>query len=441
MKKAHLIFMLMAAMAISSCAKNMQDALPADAASGNDKKASLVPPASSYAVALAGNGFVTTLPAGGAEVITDNGLGNWTNANSVTSAYFRLGQTGQLNVAVRMKVPSGTSTIKVTINGTAFNKTVTGTAYTDFTIGTVNVTGVGYVKVDLQGVNKTGSYFGDVSHIIISGSATTNNVVYANDAANYYWSRRGPSVHLNYPIPAGVDAEWFYNEVTVPAGEDKIGSYFMSNGFNGGYFGIQVNSATERRVLFSIWDPATGKTTLVRKGPGVVDNAFGGEGTGGQSYLVFNWSVGTTYKFLTRILPDGAGATNFSAWVFTPETGTWRFIATWKRPNTTTYHAGLYSFLENFSDKNGYLGRSGQYNNQWVRSTAGVWTEITSAKFTADATATSDQRRDYAGGVDNATGRFFLKNGGFFANYVNYNTTFTRTATGVAPTVNLNTLP
>ncbi|MGN7823481.1 DUF3472 domain-containing protein [Chitinophaga sp. 22536] len=441
MKKAHLIFMLMAAIAIVSCGKGMQDALPADDSSAGRVKASLVPPASSYAVALAGNGFVTTLPAGGAEVITNNGLGNWTNANSITSTWFRLGQTGQLNVAVRMKVPSGSSDIKVTVNGTAFTKTVTGTAYTDFNIGTVNITSAGYVKVELQGVSKTGSYFGDVSHIVISGSATTSNVVYANDSTNYYWSRRGPSVHLNYPVPSGINAEWFYNEVTVPAGEDKIGSYFMSNGFNGGYFGIQVNSATERRVLFSIWDPATGKTTLVRKGPDVVDNAFGGEGTGGQSYLVFNWQAGTTYKFLTRIVPDGAGATDFSAWIYTPETASWRFIATWKRPNTTTYHAGLYSFLENFNDKNGYMGRSGQYNNQWVRSTAGVWTEITSAKFTADATATSDQRRDYAGGVDNSTGRFFLKNGGFFANYVNYNTTFTRTATGVAPTVDLNTLP
>ncbi|WP_211327056.1 DUF3472 domain-containing protein [Chitinophaga flava] len=439
--KAHLIFMMIAVMAIFSCSKNMQETLPANARSQNQLQQATVPPASSYAVALAGNGFVTTLPAGGAEVITNNGLGNWTNAGSITSTYFRLGLTGQLNVAVRMKVPSGTSNIQVTVNGTVFTKTVTGNAYTDYNIGTVNVTSAGYVKVDLQGISKSSSYFGDVSHIIISGSATTSNVVYANDSANYYWSRRGPSVHLNYPVPSGTTAEWFYNEVTVPAGEDKIGSYFMSNGFNGGYFGIQVNSATERRALFSIWDPAVGKTTLVRKGINVVDNSFGGEGTGGQSYLLFNWQAGTTYKFLTHILPDGAGGSDFSAWIYTPETASWRFIATWKQPNTTTYHSGLYSFLENFNDQNGYLGRSGQYNNQWIRSTTGVWTEITSARFTADATATNDQRRDYAGGVDNSTGRFFLKNGGFFADYVNYNTTFTRSATGVAPTVNLNTLP
>ncbi len=430
------IFTLIMAIGLLSCSKNEQ-ALPA--ASG--AKAETVPPASSYLVPLAGNGFVTTLPSGAPEVITSNGLGNWTNANSVTSTYFRLGLTGTLTIGVRVKVPSGTSVIKVTVNGTSFNQTITGTAYTDYTVGTVNVTSTGYVKVDLQGVSKTGGYFGDVSNIIISGTATANNVVYANDASNYYWSRRGPSVHLNYTIPSGTTAEWFYNEVTVPTGQDQVGSYFMSNGFNGGYFGIQVNSATERRVLFSIWDPSVGKTTLVRKGTNVVDNTFGGEGTGGQSYLVFNWQAGTTYKFLTHVLPDGAGGTDFSSWIYTPETSSWRFIATWKQPNTTTYLGGLYSFLENFTDTNGYLGRSGQYSNSWIRSTSGVWTELTSAKFTADATATNDQRRDYAGGVDSSTGRFFLQNGGFFSNYVNYNTTFTRTATGVAPTVDLTTLP
>ena len=40
---------------------------------------------------------------------------------------------------------------------------------------------------------------------------------------------------MGYTVPA--NTEYFYNEVTVPLGEDKIGSYFMSNGFNGGYFG------------------------------------------------------------------------------------------------------------------------------------------------------------------------------------------------------------
>jgi len=243
---------------------------------------------------------------------------------------------------------------------------------------------------------------------------------------------------MGYTVPA--NTEYFYNEMTVPAGADKIGSYFMSNGFNGGYFGIQVNSPTERRVLFSIWDADNGaKTTLVRKGPGVVDNGFGGEGTGGQSYLLYNWTAGTTYKFITRVRPDGTGGTDFSAWFYAPETNAWRFVATWKRPATTTWHAGTYSFLENFIDTNGHLERSVQFNNQWARNTSGAWTELTTARYTGDATAANAQRMDYAGGVQD--GRFYLRNGGFFSDYVPINQTFARPATGQAPNVDVGALP
>ena len=45
---------------------------------------------------------------------------------------------------------------------------------------------------------------------------TTSALDYANDPANYYWSRRGPSAHMKYTVPA--NSECFYNEVTVPAG-------------------------------------------------------------------------------------------------------------------------------------------------------------------------------------------------------------------------------
>ncbi len=388
-------------------------------------------------IPLGGNAFVTQAVSGGSEIITDNGLGNWTNVNAVTSVFFRLGQTGKLTLSVRAKVPSGKSAIKISLNGLNFTRKLEGPGYKIYPVGSMMITSPGYYKVDLKGISKTGNYFADVSDIIISGPAASANVIFANDPKNFYWSRRGPSVHLNYSAPD--NTEWFYNEITVPAGEDKIGSYFMSNGFNGGYFGIQVNSATERKVLFSVWDSDNGKTTLVRKGPGVVDNIFGGEGTGGQSYLVFNWKAGTTYKFLTQGKPDGKGSTLFSSWFFTPESGTWRFMATWNRPNTNTYLKGIYSFLENFIDVEGWQSRKAFYNNQWARSASGTWTELINAKLTADATAHNGQRKDYAGGVEN--GQFYLKNCGFFSQFVNYDSYFTRKATGMQPVIDLMKLP
>ncbi|QHV93525.1 DUF3472 domain-containing protein [Spirosoma endbachense] len=390
-------------------------------------------------IPLAGNGFITQTVSGGSEVITAQGLTNWRNPGSTASIYFRLDKTEKMAVSIRAKVPSGTSTIKVSVNGKPFTISLTAPDFQTIPIGSITVPAAGYVKVDLQGVNKTGDSYGEISDLIITGPAATSNVVFANDPATYYWSRRGPSVHLKYTPPAATEVEWFYNEITVPSGEDNIGSYYMANGFSGGYFGIQVNSATERRILFSVWDPSTGKTTLVRKGPNVTDNGFDGEGTGGQSYLKYNWKAGTSYRFLTHGVPDGSGNTLFSSWFFAPEVGNWQFIATWKKPNTTTYLTGLYSFLENFNDKVGYTGRKAFYTNQWVRSTTGNWIELATASFTGDATAKNRQRLDYAGGVEN--GQFFLQNGGFFANPVPLNKSLSRPATGQPPAVDLHSLP
>jgi hypothetical protein len=387
-------------------------------------------------VALAGNAFITAAPAGATEIITDRGLGDWTSAGTITSVYFRVASAGAVTVALdAVLAGSKNSTIRVTVDGTPFTVKLADTSSKSVAVGTVNVAAPGYVKVDLQGVSKDGGYFGDVSALRVTTASTVN---YANDPANYYWSRRGPSVHMSYTTPA--NTEYFYNEMTIPAGQDPAGSYFMANGFTGGYFGIQVKSATERWILFSVWDADSGgRTTLVSKGPGVVDNTFGGEGTGGQAYLVYNWIAGNTYRFITRARPDGAGATLFSAWFFAPETNSWRYMATWKRPATTTYLTGNHSFLENFIDTNGFAGRRVLYGNQWARNANGTWSEATAGRLTGDATVTNAQRMDYAGGLEN--GRFYLRNGGFFADPVPVNQNFTRPATGQPPVVDVDSLP
>lgn len=393
------------------------------------------------AVPLEGNAYITKPASGGTEQIVSGGLAKWSNTTSVISAYFKIGQAGKLNLAIKASVMTGSSTVKVSVNGKSYDVTLKGTAAAVYPVASLDITAAGYVKVDLQGVTKEGSTFAEVSDMMIGGSATGSGLKYANVTADnqFYWSRRGPSVHLNYTAPAG-NIEWLYNEVTVPAGEDNIGSYYMSNGFNGGYFGMQVKSATERWMLFSVWDADNGdKTILTSKGAGVTDGNFGGEGTGGQSYMVYKWITGNTYKFLTQIRPDGNGNTLYSSWFFAPELNAWKYMATFKRPSTSTYVGGINSFLENFAVENGYMGRKALYNNMWVRSTAGVWTEISTARFTTDPTGATEQRMDFKGGVEN--GQFFLQNGGFFNDFVANNTSLTRTPTGQQPTVNLSTLP
>ena len=282
------------------------------------------PGVSGYEVPLGGNAFVTSAPSGAVEVINSNGLANWTNANSVISTYAKVPQAGALRVKIRAKVlPSGdSSTVKLTINGVSKQIKLKGGTLQDYTVGTYSLNTAGYIKMDLQGVTKSGGYFADVSHLILDSSATNGTVIYSDNNVDntYYWSRRGPSCHLSYTIPTNQQVSYYYSEVKVPAGEDKIGSYFMANGFGQGYFGMQVNSATERRILFSVWSPystdnpsqipAEDRITLNRKGTNTTTGEFGGEGSGGQSYLKYNWTAATTYKFLLKGEPDNNGSTD-----------------------------------------------------------------------------------------------------------------------------------
>ena len=152
--------------------------------------------------------------------------------------------------------------------------------------------------------------------------------------------------------------------------------------------------------------------------------AFGDEGSGGQSYLVYPWTAGNTYRFLLRAEPRADNHTRYTAWFFAPELGHWRLIASWDRPATHTWLTHLHSFLENFEPESGDQGRLALYGNQWVGDSAGHWIPLTRARFTADNTARKGYRLDYAGGEQR--GQFFLRNGGFFPTYTPIGSWFTR---------------
>jgi hypothetical protein len=290
--------------------------------------------------------------------------------------------------------------------------------------------------------------FATVSDLVVSGSAADDKAAFVknNDGNYFYWGRRGPSVHLHYDTSKVTgNIEWFYSEITIPKGNDVVGSYFEANGFDQGYFGIQVNSPTERRVLFSVWspfetdDPKTipenKKIVLLNKGKDVTVGEFGNEGSGGQSYLRYNWTVGNSYGFLLRAQPGKNDHTNFTAWFYAPEQKKWIFIASFSRPATSTYLKGLYSFLENFEPDNGYITRTAWYHNQWVRTTDQKWLPITKASFTYDDTAGKGYRLDYSGG--SGPGGFYLRNCGFFDGRTRLDSVFTHAASGSPPMVDL----
>lgn len=404
--------------------------------------------AEGIAVPLGGNAFVIEragksddgLRGGGREV-------RWTDPATVFAVYFHVDRAGEVGLALESGDSGGTAEIEARVAGRTLVAEVAGDAAGGF--GRVPVE-PGYVTVELQGRRRGGAAFArDPVLVVTPDEGIEVTSVRTNEGGMYSWGRRGPSVHLGYRLPRDVPLEYAYGEVTVPEGQDPIGSFFMANGFGEGYFGIQVNGPAERRVLFSVWSPFAGddpsrvpaadRVMLVAKGEGVRTGEFGNEGTGGQSFLEYPWRAGATYRFLTQVRPVGGQVTEYASWFGTPGEP-FRLVARFRRPRTDTHLTGFHSFLENFSDAQGHLGRRAVYANQWVRDTTGRWHAVREARFTGDATAGGGHRLDYAGGLEPPG--FFLRNGGFFAERVPLGTVFTLPdPPGEPPAVDLDTLP
>jgi hypothetical protein len=399
-------------------------------------------------VPVGGNSWVTAN--GGGEHVTNIGWVNWNQAGAIFSTYVFVKQKGKLIVAAGITLPSGRNEIKCTVAGVSDTASIV-EGERRYVLGKFSVNDSGYIRIDIQGLLKTGETFGSISALQLSGTAVNEQTAFVknNDGNYFYWGRRGPSVHLRYDVPQTDTAvEWFYNEIVVPEDNDVIGSYFMANGFAEGYFGMQVNSPTERRILFSVWSPFRTddpkqipddkKIILVKKGNNVYTGEFGNEGSGGQSYLRYNWKAGETCKFLLRARPVENGYTNYTAWFYSNAENKWLLIAGFNRPATTTYLKRLYSFLENFDPSTGNIVRKAWYQNQWIRTAAGEWKPLNKITFTADATAQKGYRLDYAGGVEG--GKFFLQNCGFFSHRTAMRTEFSHTVKYKQPEIDLSAL-
>lgn len=395
-------------------------------------------------IPVIGNTYVT-IPAGNAS-ISERGFSGWDSPDAVLSLYFKTDKKGKLTLALKGIQESGKSKIRVSVAGKKFNVTINKEEMAIYPVGTVNLPQAGYVKVDFQGISKEGKFFPRLEEVLINGEAASGQINCVK-GFSAYWGRRGPSVHMGYELPKE-DVQYFYNEVTVPQGEDVMHSYFMAAGFGEGYFGMQVNSETERRILFSVWSPFNTddpssipddkKIIKLRQGEGVRIGEFGNEGSGGQSFLIYPWKAGNTYKFLAEVKPDGQNNTIYTAYFFAPEENKWRLIASFKRPATHTYYKHPHSFLENFNPQQGYITRMVYFDNQWARTTGGKWIELTKGTFTCDATARAGVRKDFRGGVKD--GKFFLQNCGFFNESTPYLSKFERPAKGKAPVIDLEAL-
>lgn len=372
----------------------------------------------------------------GAQISARTGVTEWKDPVQKVLWFGEIRTLGSLDCALALRLPEGAAgRFRLTVAGQACEAEVTGlgTNLVNARFGAFEVKESGYQRFTIESLNKPDQPLGDLDSLILNGPAT-------QDARfNLKPRRNAASVHLVYPVPKETKVAEFYCEMT--ALEDPVWTYYMACGWHRGYFGMQVNSPTERHIIFSVWDSSSeavdrkkvadeDRVKLVGKGEGVFTGDFGNEGTGGHSHLKFIWKTGEKQRFLVTAKPVDATHTTYSGYYFRPDKGEWMLISSWRAPKEGGWLRGLYSFSENFGGDNGHLLRKALYGNQWIRSDTGAWSEILTATFSHDSTGKAD-RFDRFMGVEN--GQFFLSHGGFVPGYTAFGEKFTRPAIGTPP--------
>ena len=371
-----------------------------------------------------------------ANVSKEKGIKGWAQAGQTVQWFGELKATGKLKASVQMKAPLDTSVkLQLTIGTQKHEATANGEGPVLF--GEYDITKPGYTKFELASLSGKDDA-GAVQTLVLDGPATTDAHF------NLDPRRNAASVHLKFETEKDAEIAMFYNEVTGV--EEPSATYYMACGFARGYFGMQVNSPTERRIIFSVWDAGSGvsakdrstvdpenQTQLLGKGKDVVASVFGNEGTGGHSHLIYPWKTGEAQRFVVTAKPDGTH-TIYSGYWFHPEQKQWTLLASFRAPKDGGWLRGLYSFSEDFDGSTGHVLRKAFYGPQWIKLSNGKWQELTTAKFSHDPTG-KECRLDRFMGVEN--GKFFLSHGGFVPGFTKYGEPFTRPATGKEPEITL----
>ncbi len=395
-------------------------------------------------IPLGGNSY-TTSGLGNLSIIPE-GVISWTGTDKELTVYFYAKKEVECKFTFPILAHLDPIKYRASFNRQFFDVEVA-PSEREINIG-VHTLKKGYNSISLQGL-ETAAVFSELLNLkIYSNEPLDLNFVRDNIQNRFYWGRRGPSVHLSYQFPENTDIKWMYSQVEVPEDFDQLGTYAMANGFGEGYFGMQVNSDTERRILFSVWSPYNTQNPndipedqrikLLKAGEGVYVGEFGNEGSGGQSYLVYPWKAGVSYQFLNSVEPDGNGNTLYTAYFKDPEVDQWQLIASFLRPQTNTWYTHPYSFLENFNPEKGYKMRKAYFHQLWARDTQGNWHDLNKAIFTTDDIGRRAYRLDYKGGVE--SGRYYLQHCGFFSDYSTVDSSIGQDQ-GEAPIIDFELLP
>lgn len=230
--------------------------------------------------------------------------------------------------------------------------------------------------------------------------------------------RQCRSVHLRHgEFPK--DSKALY--VEAKALESAPGTYFCAANFNDGYIGFQELGNGHKWLIFSVWDPVSKgdnphdipeneRAKLIQKGDNVTAKRFGGEGTGGQSFMDYEWKVDEPMRFLVIRKPDGDTFKQVSGYFFNNKTKAWELISCWRTEQKPGEFSYAVSFVEDFARN--YTSakqiRKAAYGPAFACSNDGKWTELRTGTFTADDTPSDAIRAE----IIEETGAFSIQTGG-----------------------------
>jgi len=208
--------------------------------------------AETHKLVVAGNTFARNGRAAATALVDKNkGLIRWSKEEDQITTYFRTNaQVEEVSMVLEGSFGSGV-TLQVSFGGETRIIKVDGGSELD--LGTWKIAKAGYQKLVLEGLERSSATFAELVNVMVTGQGVFN---YNPESDHYTPGRRGSAVALFHTgYETNQDVQYWYSELEVPEGEDPVGSYFMANGFQGGYFGMQVISETERRLIFSVWSP------------------------------------------------------------------------------------------------------------------------------------------------------------------------------------------
>lgn len=206
--------------------------------------------------------------------------------------------------------------------------------------------------------------------------------------------RQCRSVHshfLQLPKPASA----LYN-VVIPL-KSAPGTYFCAMNFDDGYIGFQELANGKKVIIFSIWDPIphgdnphdvpeNERTQLVELGKNTRVGRFGGEGTGGQSFIDYDWKLGEKMQFFVCLKKKGNFKT-IAGYFYNNHTKSFELISKWRTHSSQKELSFAVGFIEDFlrNYKSTQFERTALFGPCFAFKD-GKWSYNTEVGFTGDST-------------------------------------------------------